>query len=224
MTSLLIQATKLSKSVATAAGSLDILTDIDCEISKGETVAIVGPSGAGKTTLLSILAGLEIATSGSCYFNGQDLCQLNEDQRAALRRGNVGFVFQSFHLLPMLTALENVALPLELLGDKNALTTATELLTMVGLADRASHLPLQLSGGEQQRVAIARSCVTKPQIIFADEPTGNLDDDTSELVLQLLFTINQEHATTLVLVTHSSTIAKRCDTIHRLHRGRIWCD
>ena len=221
MTSLLIQATKISKTVTTAAGSLDILTDIDCSISQGETVAIVGASGAGKTTLLSILAGLETATSGCCLFNGLDLCLLDEDRRASLRRGKVGFVFQSFHLLPMLTALENIALPLELLGDNDALDKAKEWLSMVGLEERGQHHPLQLSGGEQQRVAIARACVTNPQIVFADEPSGNLDDDTSEHVLQLLYSINKKFGTTLVLVTHSSSIANSCDTIHRLQRGRL---
>lgn len=221
MTSLLIQANHLSKTVNTQAGELNILTNINCDIQQGEATAIVGPSGAGKTTLLSILAGLETASSGSCTFNGNDLCQLTEDQRADLRRGQVGFIFQAFHLLPTLTALENVALPLELLGDQQATTKAKQWLELVGLSGRASHLPLQLSGGEQQRVAIARACVTEPKIIFADEPTGNLDDKTSERVLELLFKINQQHQTTLAIVTHSTAIAERCNTIHQLHQGKL---
>ncbi|MGZ5052460.1 MAG: ABC transporter ATP-binding protein [Methylobacter sp.] len=200
---------------------LHILSSIDLIIKSGESVAIVGESGSGKSTLISLLAGLDTPTSGAVSLRGKLLTAMDEDGRAALRNQLVGFVFQSFQLLQGLTALENVMLPLELAGDKSAQATAAGLLDRVGLSHRLSHTPQQLSGGEQQRVALARAFVTKPAILFADEPTGNLDSKTGAYIIDLLFELNQENSTTLVLVTHDSALAARCQRTIRLESGRI---
>jgi putative ABC transport system ATP-binding protein len=217
----MIVAEHLNKSVTTAEGRLDILTDVNLSIQPGEAVAVVGVSGSGKSTLLSLLAGLDLPTSGQVYLDGIALTELDEDGRARLRGEAVGFVFQAFQLLPSLTALENVMLPLELKGVRNAALLAREFLARVGLAHRLHHYPRQLSGGEQQRVALARAFVTYPKILFADEPTGNLDQRTGQHVIELLFELNQAHATTLVLVTHDEALAKRCQRIIELEAGRI---
>ncbi len=217
----MIVAEHLSKSVITSEGRLDILTDVSLSIQAGETVAVVGVSGSGKSTLLSLLAGLDLPTSGQVYINGIALTELDEDGRAGLRGEAVGFVFQAFQLLPSLTALENVMLPLELKGERNAAMLAREFLARVGLAHRLHHYPRQLSGGEQQRVALARAFVTHPRILFADEPTGNLDRRTGRHVIELLFELNRIHATTLVLVTHDEALAERCQRIVVLEAGQI---
>ena len=206
----MIEVSNISKQVSTSEGTLTILDKINLSITSGETLAIVGPSGSGKSTLLGILAGLDLPTTGTVILNGQNITAMDEEGRAAVRAGHVGFVFQSFHLLPGLTALENVALPLELQGDKDALKTAAHYLTRVGLDHRTTHYPRQLSGGEQQRVAVARAFACKPTILFADEPTGNLDTGTGEKINDLLFDLNKEEGTTLVLVTHEHNLAKRC--------------
>ena len=206
----MIEVSNISKQVSTSEGTLTILDKINLSITSGETLAIVGPSGSGKSTLLGILAGLDLPTTGTVILNGQNITAMDEEGRAAVRAGHVGFVFQSFHLLPGLTALENVALPLELQGDKAALKTAAHYLTRVGLDHRTTHYPRQLSGGEQQRVAVARAFACKPTILFADEPTGNLDTGTGEKINDLLFDLNKEEGTTLVLVTHEHNLAKRC--------------
>ncbi|MDH5518750.1 MAG: ABC transporter ATP-binding protein [Gammaproteobacteria bacterium] len=198
---------------------LDILTAVNLEIKSAETISIIGASGSGKSTLLGLLAGLDQPSSGTIMLAGNDLGQLDEDGRAALRGAKVGFVFQSFQLLPGLTALENVMLPLELRSDSGAATEAVELLARVGLSERLHHYPQQLSGGEQQRVAIARAFVTRPMILFADEPTGNLDTVTSQYIIDLLFEMNQENNTTLVIVTHDEALAKRCGRCLRLENG-----
>lgn len=203
----IITANALSKTVATTEGPLTILSDIDLVIDSGASIAIMGTSGSGKTTLISLLAGLDTPSSGSIRLNGQPLTEMDEDGRAALRNQLIGFVFQSFQLLPGLTALENVMLPLELAGDRQAAET---LLQRVGLGHRLSHLPKQLSGGEQQRVALALAFVTRPTILFADEPTGNLDSKTGQHIIDLLLDLNQEHDTTLVLVTHDMALASLC--------------
>ncbi len=195
----MIEVSNISKQVSTSEGTLTILDKINLSITSGETLAIVGPSGSGKSTLLGILAGLDLPTTGTVILNGQNITAMDEEGRAAVRAGHVGFVFQSFHLLPGLTALENVALPLELQGDKAALNTAAHYLTRVGLDHRTTHYPRQLSGGEQQRVAVARAFACKPTILFADEPTGNLDTGTGEKINDLLFDLNKEEGTTLVL-------------------------
>jgi len=203
-----------------AAGSmLDILKGVSLEIKSGETIAIVGASGSGKSTLLGLMAGLDLATTGEIIIAGQHLNQLDEDGRAALRGNKVGFVFQSFQLLPGLTALENVMLPLELQSKKSATKTAEALLSRVGLAERLQHYPKQLSGGEQQRVAIARAFVTQPELLFADEPTGNLDKKTSQHIIDLLFEMNQEKNTTLIVVTHDENLAAQCDRCLVLENG-----
>ena len=212
---------KLGKSVITAEGTLHILSSIDLIIKSGESVAIVGESGSGKTTLISLLAGLDTPTSGVIRLNGQLLTAMNEDGRAAMRSQLIGFVFQSFQLLQGLTALENVMLPLELGGEKNARALATALLARVGLAHRLSHIPTTLSGGEQQRVALARAFVAKPAILFADEPTGNLDSKTGAHIIELLFELNLENNTTLILVTHDQALAARCQRTIKLDSGRI---
>ncbi len=191
------------------------------EIGAGESVAIVGPSGAGKSTLLALLAGLDTPTSGKVWLAGQELTGLDEDGRALLRAQRVGFVFQAFHLIPALTALENVTLPLELAGRSDARRTALDALQRVGLQTRTRHYPRQLSGGEQQRVALARAFVTRPAVLFADEPTGNLDAVTGGQVADLLFGLNEESQTTLVLVTHERTIASRCGRILHMEAGRV---
>lgn len=200
---------------------MTILDSVDLEVKRGETVAIVGPSGAGKTTLLALLAGLDRATSGGVWLCGEDLGSLDEDGRASLRGRHVGFVFQSFHLVPSLTAQENVMLPLELSSIVGAAGRAREALDSVGLAERYSHYPRQLSGGEKQRVAIARAFVTNPTVLFADEPTGNLDTGSGERVGTLLFNMNNKFETTLVLVTHDKELASRCDRIIEIDSGRL---
>lgn len=211
----------LGKTVATAEGPLQILSAIDLTIERGQSIAIVGESGSGKTTLLSLLAGLDTPSTGSVCLAGQDMTQMDEDGRAALRNAWVGFVFQSFQLLPALTALENVMLPLELKDDKHAEAIARELLLRVGLGKRLTHRPKQLSGGEQQRVALARAFVGQPQILFADEPTGNLDSKTGAQITDLLFELNREKHTTLVLVTHDAALAARCERTIHLAAGSV---
>lgn len=211
----------LSKQVSSPDGTLTILDGVSFEVAAGETVAIIGASGAGKSTLLALLAGLDEPSSGHTWLSGSDLTRLDEDGRAAVRAKHVGFVFQSFHLLPSLTALENVMLPLELAGTANAKALALEVLGKVGLGPRSGHYPRQLSGGEQQRVAIARAFVTHPAVLFADEPTGNLDAATGAKIIELLFELNRGSQTTLVLVTHDQAIAERCGRIIRLDAGRV---
>jgi len=211
----------LGKSVPTSDGTLHILSAIDLIIKSGESIAIVGESGSGKSTLISLLAGLDTASSGSVRIDGRELTNMDEDGRAAIRNRLIGFVFQSFQLLQGLTALENVMLPLELSGNQDAKTLAATLLDRVGLAHRLSHTPRQLSGGEQQRVALARAFVTKPVILFADEPTGNLDSKTGATIIDLLFELNQENNTTLILVTHDHALAARCQRTIRLEAGSI---
>jgi putative ABC transport system ATP-binding protein len=211
----------LTRQVSSPEGTLTIVDGVDLDIRRGESVAVVGASGAGKSTLLALLAGLDLPTHGEVWLNGQPLTPLDEDGRAELRAARVGFVFQSFHLVPSLTALENVMLPLELAGDRAARSAALAVLDRVGLADRVQHYPRQLSGGERQRVAIARAFVAEPVILFADEPTGNLDYVTGERIADLLFRLNAENGTTLVLVTHDRTLADRCDRTIRLQAGRL---
>lgn len=217
----LIQVQRLAKAVPVAQGTLTILHDITFDIKAGESVAIVGASGSGKSTLLGLLAGLDVPSSGEVQVDGQPLFALDEDGRAALRGRLIGFVFQSFQLLPMLTALENVMLPLELAGAADARERATKILERVGLGERVTHYPKQLSGGEQQRVAIARAFVTEPAILLADEPTGNLDSATGATIIELLFQLNRERGTTLVLVTHDAALAARCQRALQLVAGRL---
>ena len=217
----MIKTENLLKRVEVAGGQLEILKGIDLEIKASESVAIVGASGSGKSTLLGLMAGLDEATAGKVWIDGIDLQQLDEDERALLRAEKVGFVFQSFQLLPSLTALENVMLPLELAGHKDAESRAAGFLERVELAERVTHYPSQLSGGEQQRVAIARAFAAEPVILFADEPTGNLDTETGAHIIDLLFEINREQGTTLVLVTHETRLAERCDRRVRLHAGAV---
>ncbi len=217
----ILKVSHLGKSYSSGSKNLTVLNDISFEVSTGATFSIVGPSGSGKTTLLGLCAGLDKADTGSVELCGTALESLDEDQRALLRNKEVGFIFQDFQLLPTLTALENVAVPLELQGSTHAITTAKELLGKVGLGDRVNHYPSQLSGGEQQRVALARAFSSKPSILFADEPTGNLDEETGEKVIQLLFELNKEAGTTLVIVTHDLELAKRTQQILRLKGGKI---
>jgi putative ABC transport system ATP-binding protein len=212
---LIVRSEGLTKQVETPDHVLVIVKDATFEVREGEAVAILGASGSGKSTLLGLLAGLDVPTRGRVWIDGSDLFALDEDGRAQLRGRMVGFVFQSFQLLPALTALENVMLPLELLGTRDAAARARDVLERVGLGERLGHYPRQLSGGEQQRVAVARAFVTEPKLLFADEPTGNLDSTTGEHVIELLFQMNRERGTTLVLVTHDAELAKRCD--RRLH-------
>ena len=209
------------KSVTDSTGTLDILRDIDFSLSARETAAIVGASGSGKSTLLSIVAGLDTPTRGTVRLAGQDIFALDEDDRAALRARQVGFVFQSFQLMGNLTALENVMLPLELAGRKDARRAASEMLGRVGLGERLGHYPKVLSGGEQQRVALARAFVVQPAVLLADEPTGSLDFATGETVMQLMFDLNRERGTTLVLVTHDRAIAERCERKITIEAGRL---
>jgi len=216
-----LEAAGLGKQVSSPEGTLAILSDVSLAISRGETVAVMGASGAGKSTLLALLAGLDEPTSGRVHLAGSDLTALDEDGRAAVRARHVGFVFQSFHLVPSLTALENVMLPLELARRGDARAASLEVLARVGLAGRVGHYPRQLSGGEQQRVAIARAFVTRPDVLFADEPTGNLDAATGERIMELLFGLNAETGATLVLVTHDQALAARCGRVIRLDAGRV---
>ena len=215
-----LQAENLCKQVSSPEGSLTIVDAVSLDILAGESVAVTGPSGAGKSTLLALLAGLDVPTRGRVLLEGQDLTQLDEDGRARLRAQRVGFVFQSFHLIPALTALENVMLPLELAGRRDARRAAAETLQRVGLKERTGHYPRQLSGGEQQRVALARAFVTQPAVLFADEPTGNLDTVTGARVGELLFELNANAHTTLVLVTHDRELAARCARMVKMEAGR----
>ena len=216
-----IQTINLVKTIPQAGRELQILRDVSLTIDSGQSVAITGLSGSGKSTLLGLLAGLDSPTSGSVVLFGQTLHGLNEDQRAALRLGRVGFVFQAFHLLEYLTALENVMLPLELGTQSGKEQLAVEALQQVGLGERLSHYPNQLSGGEQQRVALARAFVTRPELLFADEPTGNLDRATGNEISALLFALQEKFQTTLVLVTHDESLAARCQVHYRLEAGRL---
>jgi putative ABC transport system ATP-binding protein len=217
----IVKATGLTKQVQAGGQALTILDNVDLEVVPGEAVAIVGQSGSGKSTLLGLLAGLDTPSSGQVSLNGVDLFSLGEDERAALRGEMVGFVFQSFQLLPALTALENVMLPLELTGSRGARAEAGALLRRVGLGERLDHYPRTLSGGEQQRVALARAFVTRPRLLLADEPTGNLDTATGAHVIELLFELNRERGTTLVLVTHDEQLARLCGRRVRLAGGRL---
>ena len=216
---IVLEAHQLSKQVSSPEGTLTILKDVSFSIKAGETVAVVGPSGAGKSTLLALLAGLDLPTRGHVDLNGANLMDLDEDGRALLRADSVGFVFQSFHLVPSLNALENVMLPLELAGHDDAKKAAQGIIEKVGLADRWSHYPAQLSGGEKQRVAIARAFATEPAVLFADEPTGNLDARTGAKIMELMFELNRSSSTTLVLVTHDNSLAERCDRVLSLDVG-----
>ena len=216
-----LKADSLTKEVSSPEGPLTIVRKVTLSIAAGESVAIVGESGAGKSTLLALLAGLDTPTSGTTWLAGAELTSLDEDGRARLRAQRVGFVFQSFHLVPSLTAIENVMLPLELAGLRDAGSTALETLARVGLAPRARHYPRQLSGGEQQRVALARAFVTRPAVLFADEPTGNLDAATGERIGELLFELNAAYGTTLVLVTHEPNLAQRCQRLLRMSAGAL---
>jgi putative ABC transport system ATP-binding protein len=217
----IVEIADLHLSLIGGAGSVNILCGIDLIVEAGETISIVGPSGAGKTTLLMALSGLEQPTSGRIKIAGTDLQSLNEDGLARFRRQHVGIVFQSFHLVPTMTALENVALPLEFAGDPNPFDRARAALSSTGLATRIDHFPGELSGGEQQRVALARAFVANPSLILADEPTGNLDRETGQMVMQLLFDLQQEHGTTLILVTHDTVLAGRCQRTIPMADGRL---
>ena len=219
-----LEAHELSKEVSSPEGTLTILSDVSFTILAGESVAVVGPSGAGKSTLLALLAGLDLPTAGYVTLNSANLSSLDEDGRAELRAKSVGFVFQSFHLVPSLNALENVMLPLELAGRDDARAAAMNLVEKVGLQDRWSHYPAQLSGGEKQRVAIARAFATEPAVLFADEPTGNLDSRTGANIMELMFELNRSSRTTLVLVTHDHGLAGRCDRVLSLDVGHLVSD
>jgi putative ABC transport system ATP-binding protein len=214
----------VSKQVSSPEGGLTILSDVSFIINAGESVAVVGPSGAGKSTLLALLAGLDLPTSGHVVLNGANLSELDEDGRARVRAESVGFVFQSFHLVPSLNALENVMLPLELAGGEDARGASLAIVDKVGLGDRWSHYPAQLSGGEKQRVAIARAFATEPAVLFADEPTGNLDSGTGSNIMELMFELNRSSSTTLILVTHDRSLAERCDRILSLDAGQLVSD
>jgi len=219
-----LAAKNVSKQVSSPEGSLTILSNVSFAIDKGDSVAVVGASGAGKSTLLALLAGLDLPTEGEIWLDGVNLTNLDEDGRAAVRAASVGFVFQSFHLVPSLNALENVMLPLELAGFDSPRQKAMDILQQVGLGERWSHYPAQLSGGEKQRVAIARSFATEPAVLFADEPTGNLDSRTGERVIDLMFELNRDSSTTLILVTHDESLAARCDRIISLDGGLLVSD
>ncbi|GAB7562632.1 ABC transporter ATP-binding protein [Methylobacillus methanolivorans] len=220
-TPLAVEAVNLDKYIENGAGKLDILQALSLQVKAGEKVAIIGSSGSGKSTLLSLLAGLDSPSHGKVLINGTEISDLDEDGRAAVRGRSMGFVFQSFQLLPSLTALENVMLPLQLAGRKDAREKSSAALERVGLGQRLSHYPRQLSGGEQQRVAIARAFAPQPAILFADEPTGNLDEHTGERIVELLFSLNAESGTTLILVTHDMKLAMRCQRRLRLHDGQL---
>jgi putative ABC transport system ATP-binding protein len=217
----IVQATGLTKQVSTGDEQLTILENINLSVNAGDSVAVVGASGSGKSTLLGLLAGLDTPSSGKVHLDGEDIFRLDEDARAALRGRMLGFVFQSFQLLPALTAIENVMLPLELANISDASNASRELLERVGLGQRLRHYPRQLSGGEQQRVAIARAFVTQPQLVLADEPTGNLDSATGAQIIELMFELNRERGTTLILVTHDEAISSRCAERIRLAGGKI---
>jgi len=219
-----LQAVSVSKEVSSPEGSLTILSDVSFSIAPGESVAIVGPSGAGKSTLLALLAGLDLPTQGNVVLDGKNLSDLDEDGRARVRAESVGFVFQSFHLVPSLNALENVMLPLELAGNDDPRRTSLGIIDKVGLTERWRHYPAQLSGGEKQRVAIARAFATEPAVLFADEPTGNLDSRTGSNIMELMFELNRSSSTTLVLVTHDLSLAARCDRILSLDAGFLISD
>ena len=216
--------TGVTKSYRSAGHELTVLRDISFSVDPGGSMAIVGPSGSGKTTLLGLSAGLDKASAGSVYLSGVSINEMNEDERARLRNQYVGFIFQNFQLMPTLTALENVMVPLELRREKNIKPRAVELLGKVGLSERMDHYPVQLSGGEQQRVAMARAFSTSPKLLFADEPTGNLDEESSENVVKLLFGLNREAGTTLIIVTHNQELASKTQRILRLKAGRIVSD
>lgn len=219
--SMALQVSDLGKRVRLPSGELTILTGVSFQIGRGDTVAVVGASGSGKSTLLGLMAGLDTPSSGSVLVDGAPMSSLDEDGRARVRGEKVGFVFQSFQLLPSLTALENVMLPLELRGKADAVSPAHAILDTVGLSERLGHYPKQLSGGEQQRVALARAFVTRPSLLFADEPTGNLDTVTGQAIIELLFALNADAGTTLVLVTHDEHLASRCSRVIRLDGGRL---
>lgn len=220
----MLAARNISKQVSSPEGSLTILSDVSFSIDAGETVAVVGPSGAGKSTLLALLAGLDLPSSGHVELNGANLSRLSEDGRAMMRAEHVGFVFQSFHLVPSLNALENVMLPLELAGVKDARNLSLQIIEQVGLQDRWTHYPSQLSGGEKQRVAIARAFAVEPAVLFADEPTGNLDSRTGATIMQLMFDLNRDSSTTLILVTHDQLLAQRCERQLSLDGGHLVSD
>jgi putative ABC transport system ATP-binding protein len=219
----ILEVKNITKEVNSPEGVLTIIKNINLSIDSGDVVSIVGPSGSGKTTLLAIMAGLDLPTEGSINLLGSEITTLNEDKRSQIRGKDVGFVFQSFHLLPRLSALDNVMLPLEISGSEHAQEKAKEALVRVGLEKRVQHFPNQLSGGEKQRVAIARAMVNNPKILFADEPTGNLDKSSSTAVSELLFSVNQSMDTTLVIVTHDLTLADQCNTLHELAEGELIC-
>jgi putative ABC transport system ATP-binding protein len=217
----ILEVRSLTKSYPTGAGRLTVLHDVSFALDQGATCAILGPSGSGKTTLLGLAAGLDQPTSGTVLLNGIALAEISEDERARVRNAHVGFVFQNFQLIPTLTALENVTVPMELRGDRGARERARELLGQVGLADRADHYPAQLSGGEQQRVALGRAFINRPKILFADEPTGNLDAETSESVIEIMLDLNRNAGTALVLVTHDPDVARLTERTIRLRNGRM---
>lgn len=217
----IIQLKDIHLTLKSDAGPVNILRGIDLTVQAGKTVGIVGPSGSGKSTLMSIMAGLEQPTSGSVTMAGAAIEKLDEDALARFRRDNIGIVFQSFHLIPTMTALENIAIPLELAGRADAFEVAAEKLAAVGLSDRATHYPSQLSGGEQQRVALARAVCTNPKILLADEPTGNLDGKTGDVIVDLMFELHAQQETTMILITHDDTLARKCDRIIRLEDGRV---
>jgi len=219
-----LTAKKVTKQVSSPEGPLTIVSEVTFSVEQGDSVALVGVSGAGKSTLLALLAGLDLPTSGEIWLNNINLTKLDEDGRAAVRAANVGFVFQSFHLLPSLNALENVMLPLEIGGDDDPRRTAQKIMEKVGLAERVQHYPAQLSGGEKQRVAIARAFATRPAVLFADEPTGNLDSRTGANIVDLMFELNRTSSTTLIIVTHDSSIAARCERVLGLAAGRLITD
>lgn len=220
----ILEARRLTKTFAASHGELTVVRDIDFAVPPGSACAVVGPSGSGKTTLLGLCAGLDRPSSGEVLIDGQPLSELDEDELSALRNRKVGFVFQNFQLLATLTALENVMVPMELRGDANAASRAKQLLDQVGLGDRLHHYPVQLSGGEQQRVSLARAFMNEPSLLFADEPTGNLDGETGERVQDLLFELNAERGTALVVVTHDEELARRTERIIRLRNGAVVAD
>jgi putative ABC transport system ATP-binding protein len=220
----MLKVERLTKTYRTAAGPLTVLHDVSFELVAGASVAIVGPSGSGKTTLLGLCAGLDRPTTGEVSVAGEQIGDMDEDARALVRNAHVGFVFQNFQLIPTLTALENVLVPVELAGDSSREGDARALLARVGLGERCDHYPVQLSGGEQQRVALARAFMNQPKILFCDEPTGNLDDDTAAAMVELIFGLNRERGTTLVLVTHNLELAHRCQRVMRLKGGAVISD